>query len=82
MLSPADRRIGQRERNIAAVDRAARRLPRHLRIRRHRRQAEALVNEEFGVYSRKAVIRENLAAYDAAIEEAYKCMKEGDGNLA
>jgi hypothetical protein len=42
-----------------------------------RRQAEALVNEEFGVYSRKAVIRENLAAYDARLEEAYKCMKEG-----
>jgi|688.fasta_scaffold01392_9 hypothetical protein len=43
-----------------------------------RRQAEALVNEEFGVYSRKAVIRENLAAYDARLEEAYKCMKEGN----
>ena len=43
-----------------------------------RRQAEAFVNEEFGVYSRQAVVRENLAAYDAAIEEAYKCMKEGD----
>ena len=43
-----------------------------------RRQAEALVNEEFGVYSRQAVVRENLAAYDAAIEEAYKCMKEAE----
>lgn len=43
-----------------------------------RRQAEALVNENFGVYSRKAVIREQLAAYDAALEEAYKCMKEGE----
>ena len=43
-----------------------------------RRQAEALVNEHFGVYSRNAVIRENLAAYDAALEEAYKCMKEGE----
>ena len=42
-----------------------------------RRQAEAFVNEEFGVYSRQAVVRENLAAYDARIEEAYKCMKEG-----
>ena len=42
-----------------------------------RRQAEALVNEEFGVYSRKAVVREQLAAYDARLEEAYKCMKEG-----
>ena len=29
-----------------------------------RRQAEALVNEEFGVYNRNAVVRENLAAYD------------------
>jgi hypothetical protein len=43
-----------------------------------RRKAEALVNEEFGVYSRKAVVREELAAYDARLEEAYKCMKEGD----
>jgi hypothetical protein len=43
-----------------------------------RRQAEAQVNEEFGVYSRKAVVREDLAAYDAAVEEAYKCMKEGN----
>ncbi len=42
-----------------------------------RRQAVAHVNEQFGVYSRNAVIRENLAAYDAAVEEAYKCMKEG-----
>ena len=41
-----------------------------------RRQAEAIVNEEFGVYSRQAVVRENLAAYDARLEEAYKCMKE------
>lgn len=51
-----------------------------------RRAAEALVNEEFGVYSRNAVIRENLAAYDARIEETYKALKEGkkpnDGNLA
>lgn len=43
-----------------------------------RRQAIQAVNEEFGVYNRNAVIRENLAAYDAAIEEAYKCMKEGE----
>lgn len=43
-----------------------------------RRQAEALVNEHFGVYSRKAVVREQLSAYDAALEEAYKCMKEGE----
>jgi len=42
-----------------------------------RRQAVAAVNEEFGVYNRNAVVRENLAAYDARIEEAYKCMKEG-----
>lgn len=43
-----------------------------------RRQAIATVNEQFGVYSRNAVIRENLAAYDAAIEEAYKNLKEGN----
>ena len=43
----------------------------------YRRQAEAIVNEEFGVYSRKAVIREQLAAYDAALEEAYTALKEG-----
>lgn len=43
-----------------------------------RRQAEALVNEEFGVYSRNAVVRENLAAYDTAIEEAYANLKEGN----
>ena len=42
-----------------------------------RRQAVALVNEEFGVFNRNAVIREHLAEYDARIEEAYKCMKEG-----
>jgi hypothetical protein len=50
-----------------------------------RRQAVAYVNEQFGVFSRNAVVREDLAAYDAAIEEAVKCMKEGkpnDGNLA
>ena len=50
-----------------------------------RRQAIAFVNEQFGVFSRNAVVREDLAAYDAAIEEAVKCMKEGkpnDGNLA
>lgn len=43
-----------------------------------RRQAEALVNEEFGVFNRRAVVREQLAAYDARLEEAYKCMKEGN----
>ena len=43
-----------------------------------RRQAINAVNEAFGVYNRNAVVRENLAAYDAAIEEAYKCMKEGE----
>ena len=42
-----------------------------------RRQAEAIVNEEFGVYSRKAVVREDLAAYDVALEETYKALKEG-----
>ena len=44
-----------------------------------RRKAESLVNEEFGVYSRKAVVREDLAAYDARLEEAYKSMKEDTG---
>ena len=43
-----------------------------------RRQAEKIVNEEFGVYSRKAVVREQLAAYDAALEEVYANLKEGD----
>ena len=43
-----------------------------------RRAAIAMVNEEFGVYSRNAVIRENLAAYDARIEETYKALKEGN----
>ena len=42
-----------------------------------RRQAIAAVNEEFGVYSRKALVSEKVAAYDARLEEAYKCMKEG-----
>jgi hypothetical protein len=43
-----------------------------------RRQAVAYVNEAFGVYNRNAVVREDLAEYDAAIEEAYNCMKEGE----
>jgi len=43
----------------------------------YRRQAEAIVNEEFGVYSRNAVVREHLAAYDAAIEEVFANLKEG-----
>ena len=43
-----------------------------------RRAAIDAVNEEFGVYSRNAVVREHLAAYDARIEEAYKCMKEAE----
>lgn len=42
-----------------------------------RRQAEAFVNEAFGVYSRKAVVREELADYDAALEEVYAELKEG-----
>ena len=48
-----------------------------------RRQAEAQVNEEFGVYSRKAVIREQLAAYDARLAElveAKKADKDYDGD--
>jgi hypothetical protein len=47
-----------------------------------RRQAEAYVNEQFGVYSRKAVVREHLADYDAALEEAYADLKEGYKDLA
>ena len=43
-----------------------------------RRQAVAYVNEAFGVYNRNAVVREDLAEYDAAIEEAYRCVKEGE----
>lgn len=42
-----------------------------------RREAEKIVNEEFGVYSRKAVVREQLAAYDAALEKTYRDLKEG-----
>ena len=41
-----------------------------------RRQAVAIVNEAFGVFSRNAVIREELAEYDAAIEEVYGDLKE------
>lgn len=42
-----------------------------------RRQAIAYVNEQFGVFSRNAVVNEHKAAYDAALEEAYKSLKEG-----
>jgi hypothetical protein len=42
-----------------------------------RREAEKIVNEEFGVYSRKAVIREQLSAYDARLEQTYRDLKEG-----
>ena len=42
-----------------------------------RRQAEALVNEEFGVFSRNALVHEQVAAYNARLEEVSKCMKEG-----
>ena len=42
-----------------------------------RRQAIAYVNEQFGVFSRNAVVNEHKAAYDAALEEAYKSIKEG-----
>ena len=41
------------------------------------RQAVDLVNEEFGVYSRKALVREQVAAYDARLEEAFNALKEG-----
>lgn len=42
-----------------------------------RRQAIAYVNEQFGVFSRNAVVNEHKAAYDAALEEAYRSIKEG-----
>ena len=42
-----------------------------------RRQAVAIVNEAFGVFNRNAVIREELAEYDAAIETTYTDLKEG-----
>ena len=42
-----------------------------------RRTAEAIVNEAFDVYSRNAVIREELADYDATIAEVYAALKEG-----
>ena len=42
-----------------------------------RRQAIAIVNEEFGVYNRNALVREDIATYDARIEEAYEALKEG-----
>lgn len=42
-----------------------------------RRQAEALVNEAFDVYSRKAVVNEQVAAYDATVEEVIVALKEG-----
>jgi hypothetical protein len=43
-----------------------------------RRLAESMANDLFGVFSRKAVVREHLSDYDFALEEAYKCMKEED----
>ena len=43
-----------------------------------RRLAESMANDLFGVYSRKAVVREHLSDYDYALEEAYKCVKEED----
>ena len=45
-----------------------------------RRLAESMTNDLFGVFSRKAVVREYLSDYDYALEEAYKCMsmKEED----
>lgn len=43
-----------------------------------RRLAESMTNDLFGVFSRKAVVREYLSDYDFALEEAYKCMKEED----
>jgi len=43
-----------------------------------RRDAIAAVNEEFGVFNRNAVVRENLAKYDARIEEVFNGMKSGN----
>ena len=43
-----------------------------------RRQAEAIVNEEFGVYSRNAVVREDLEGYDISVEAVYQELKEGN----
>jgi hypothetical protein len=43
-----------------------------------RREAIAAVNEEFGVFNRNAVVRENLAKYDARIEEVFNGMKSGN----
>jgi hypothetical protein len=43
-----------------------------------RREAINAVNEEFGVYNRNAVVREQLAAYDARIEEVFNGMKSGN----
>lgn len=42
-----------------------------------RRQAVAIVNEQFGVYSRNAVIREDLEGYDISVEATYQALKEG-----
>ena len=42
-----------------------------------RRQAIEIVNEAFGVYSRNGLVRENVAEYDAAVEEVFKSLKEG-----
>ena len=43
-----------------------------------RRLAESMANDLFGVFSRKAVVREHLSDYDFALEEAYKCVKEDE----
>ena len=43
-----------------------------------RRDAIAAVNEEFGVFNRNAVVRENLAAYDARIEQVFNGMTSGN----
>lgn len=41
------------------------------------RQAESIVNEHYGVYSRKALIHEDIAGYDADVQEVYQSLKEG-----
>jgi hypothetical protein len=43
-----------------------------------RRDAIAAVNEEFGVFNRNAVVRENLAKYDTRIEEVFNGMQSGN----
>lgn len=43
----------------------------------YRRQAEAIVNEAFGVYNRNALVLEQVADYDAAVQDTFEQLKEG-----